>query len=151
MGKFFIGLLLVGILLAPTIAYAQEQIGSFYVDRIIFKHTPQTGDWQMCFTLYHPDGTSITFQPNQDWEDDPVDIDVQGIYKEMYGEPFELTDVKYGSKLSFDIGLDDDYNEACGSPEDYFQDVIPVKRKGEKSYYEGDEWDLTIRYHWKAY
>jgi hypothetical protein len=137
-----------------------RQRGTFFVDQIVLFHAFSAGDATMCFTIYHPDrsGDMRQLHPNKDFEDDPTTIDAQKEFLSQPGAdgaPFALDNVELGSQVQFELGLDDDWSESCGSPEDSFpmdKSILTVKRRGQQRFVdENSAWDFVVKCHWEPY
>jgi hypothetical protein len=132
---------------------AAQTTGTLYIDSIRFDHTPQSGDWQFCFKLYDTygrDGPSITIHPDRDWEGDPS-IFYASDWKDDPNVEVMMDEIPLGSRLDFDLGLDDDYSDAAFSPEDFTTGrLLVAKKKGQQSYLQGEDgdWNYIIKYHW---
>jgi hypothetical protein len=121
-------------------AIAPGSPGILTINSITFYSTPQSGDWQFCMLVQHPDGNIIDWHPDNNWEGDPTTI----------SGPIFIEDVNYKKRLKFDIGLDDDFNEACGSPEDSTSGELIIK-SGTQHFSDGESFDFTISCDFEPY
>ncbi|WNB73893.1 hypothetical protein [Methylomonas koyamae] len=112
--------------------------GILVVDSIVMNSTPQSGTWLFCFTVKKGDNENTFNVPNKEFKDNGITIDTK----------LELADVNRGDKVQFEMGLDDDQADVCGSKaEDKASGEFTVVSKGSKKVNPRDNWSFIINYH----
>lgn len=116
-------------------------MGILTIDKIVMNKTPNSGTWLFCFTVKQGDNSNTFNEPNVEHKGDGIEINMG----------LELADVEKGSKVEFDMGLDDDQADVCSpQAEDKCSGSWTVVNKGAVNKNPQGDWSFVIHYHWTA-
>jgi hypothetical protein len=108
------------------------------IDTIIMHSIPQLGTTLFCFIIKKGDNEKTFNIPYKEFGGDSIIIDMN----------LQLTNVNIGDEVQWEMGLDDDQTDVCGSrAEDYAEGSFIITQKGSKKENPKNNWSFIINYH----